>query len=390
MARLLDTQGFAAYSAGLLVSSTFCMLGCLGLQSIVQRTMPIDLLAGRNRASFVFLIQAMGIAILGALAGSVISLTGLSVAGLSSENLRVSMLHGLSQQLFVLVTTESRSRGEPLRFSYQNLVRALLVVTGAGLSAWMSRSSTLTLLTEAVLSLIVSWRLVRDILIRARIGFVLTTKLALRRLNKIHWNDALSLMSVMIIGFMLVNMDRWIAASFLEPAMFAAYAFGWVIITASQSIQTIINSAIYPSLARRYGAHGQLASFKLACKTSLTLLSMSLIMAWPAYKILLFVVEKWFPDYAESGQLMFPFLLVATFRVSDFWSSFLIIVGRERVLLATNLFSGLMAFLIWRAFCLYIFDTLLSPVSLAFLALMFSFINFLLVMWVAFMYRRTV
>jgi len=36
-ARLLDVPSFATYSTGLLLSTTFCMLACLGLQSLLQR-----------------------------------------------------------------------------------------------------------------------------------------------------------------------------------------------------------------------------------------------------------------------------------------------------------------------------------------------------------------
>ena len=50
MARLLDVEAFGQYSAGILVSATFCMLGCLGLQSMLQREWPVHLVRGRERS----------------------------------------------------------------------------------------------------------------------------------------------------------------------------------------------------------------------------------------------------------------------------------------------------------------------------------------------------
>src|SRR6185436_16327389 len=62
MARRLDLAGFAQFSAGLLVSTTFCMLGCIGLQSMLQRDMPILLARRRARAGLVLMTQAMLVA----------------------------------------------------------------------------------------------------------------------------------------------------------------------------------------------------------------------------------------------------------------------------------------------------------------------------------------
>jgi hypothetical protein len=42
-----------------------------------------------------------------------------------------------------------------------------------------------------------------------------------------------------------------------------------------------------------------------------------------------------------------PFLVVAAFRVSDFWSSYLMIVGFQGRLLRTNLVAGAAAAIAW-------------------------------------------
>src|SRR3954468_1201323 len=67
MARLLDVRGFGIYSAGLLVSTTFCMLACLGLQALLQRDMPVMAAPARVRRPVVLTAQAVLVA--GACAG---------------------------------------------------------------------------------------------------------------------------------------------------------------------------------------------------------------------------------------------------------------------------------------------------------------------------------
>src|SRR5688572_29095745 len=59
LAALLDIPNFAQVGVGLLVSSTFTMLACLGLQSVLQRDMPVMFVRGRERAARVLLAQCV-------------------------------------------------------------------------------------------------------------------------------------------------------------------------------------------------------------------------------------------------------------------------------------------------------------------------------------------
>jgi len=68
---------------------------------------------------------------------------------------------------------------------------------------------------------------------------------------------------------------------------------------------------------------------------------------WPAYWLLNAVVIRWFPAYAESKSIFGLFMLVAALRLSDFWSSHLLIVGQERCLLLVNFTMGAIVFAGW-------------------------------------------
>lgn len=387
MARLFDTEGFATYSAGLLVSTTFCMLGCLGIQSMLQRKMPMDLIAGKELASLILLFQGVIVAVVSAVLFSGLGLSGFLIAGLSSEGFAVSILHGMSQQLFVLATIESRSRGEPLRFSCQYLIRAGLVVTGAGIVAFYTLSPQLTLLIEAVLSIIVVWHILLRVVLRKPISLVHLFVSAVQNMLRIRWREAFSLMAVMIIGFTLINVDRWIAATWLSSEEFAWYAFAWILVATAQSAQSIINSSVYPALSRRYAVGGRSSSFTLAAKASILLLGIGIIFALPAFYVLKILTLNWFSEYSESLRLIPIFLAVALVRLTDFWSSHLLIIGKERYLLLINVTAAVTVMFVWFGLIFFKVPGDFDVLHLSYLALSLTMANYLSVLIVAYKFK---
>src|SRR3569832_814609 len=156
LARLLDIPNFAQVSAAFLVSSTFTMLGCLGLQSLLQRDMPMMFVRGREAAARVLLAQsvvaAYGSAAVAMLASFIVPFDFGSPAMLVA----LGIVHGLSQQLFVLASVESRSRGEPLRFAAQSLVRAVIVVVAGLAAARVTGGAPWVVVAELAVSLALS------------------------------------------------------------------------------------------------------------------------------------------------------------------------------------------------------------------------------------------
>jgi O-antigen/teichoic acid export membrane protein len=155
------------------------------------------------------------------------------------------------------------------------------------------------------------------------------------------------LLAVASLGFLAINADRWLAAQTLPRSAFADYAFGWTVLMVAQSVQVVINASLYPMLARRYAAEGKWPTFRIAAKASLGLLLAGTVMAIPLWALLDLAVTHWFPTYAAAQSLLPIFLLVAVLRVSDFWSSYLIVVGQERRLLALNVLSAALGAALW-------------------------------------------
>ena len=334
MARFFVPEEFAAYSAGLLISSTFCMLGCLGLQSELQRSMPVSFYAGREREAFILLTQACLVAVGCFFVLGFAGLSPLQVAGLGGAGLTIGLLHGLSQQLFLLSTIESRSRGETLRYSYQLIWRAVFIVLVAVIVGWKTDSAVWTLSAEAVVSTVLAFGILFRSIASARI--MLLVRLATCRLARVKWTSALTLMGVTVVAFALINLDRWLAGTIMTARDFAVYAFAWVILTAAQSAQAMVNASVFPALARKYAKSGAASSFKFAGTISLLFLVAGGVLAWPLCSLIDMGVATYFPDYIGATGIVTIFYFAGLLRFSNFFSSFLIVIGRERTLLVMN------------------------------------------------------
>lgn len=333
MARILDAQGFAHFSLGLLGSSTFCMLACLGLQLMLQRDMPVMIVRGRERPALVLVAQCILVAWVCCMAALLAIAVGVPLLGMPTSLAAIGMLHGLSQQVFLVATVESRSRGEPLRFSLQNLLRAAAVVVFGVVAALSTKSAFWVLTIEAVTSLVLAQRILTTIFRRQGVGASGIYRIALTQLPRLHWRSAMTLLLVTVLTFTAMNVDRWAAAGKLDLHDFGQYAFAWTILMVAQSVQALINASVYPALARRFATDGRGAAFHVCAMASAAMLLGAALMCLPFWYLLSFGIRHWFPDYIAALGVLPLFLVVAVLRVSDFWSSYLIILGLEARLL---------------------------------------------------------
>lgn len=346
-ARLLDVPGFAIYSGALLVSSTFCMLACLGLQPMLQRDLPVMLVRRRERSGAVLLAQCALVAAGCAAAAAIAVAGGATLAGLTPAVMIVGVVHGLSQQLFLIATVESRSRGEPLRFARQNLERSVAVLAAGAWAAAGTGSAAWALSSEAAVSLAMAVWLLRSQLRVGPLKAASTLRIAVRRLPSVRWRTAAALLAVACVAFVLINVDRWVAAERLPATAFAQYAFAWTLLMVAQSLQAVINASLYPLLARRLASDGRARSYRIAAIASFGLLATGALLALPVWLLLDLAVARWFPAYDAARPLLPVFVAIAVLRLSDFWSSFLVICGREAHLLSISLAVGLAALAFW-------------------------------------------
>lgn len=383
MAHLLDVPAFAVYSAGLLISSSFCMLACLGLQLLLQRELPVMIVRRREHAGGVLMMQCALVATVCAVVGAAaVAAGGVTLAGLSPALLALAMIHGLSQQLFMVATVDSRSRSQPLRFARQNLDRALVVLTAGGTVASLGGQAATVLATEAGLSLLLAVSLLRQQLNAIPLRMTAAAALAMRRLRRIAWRPALALLAVTSLAFLMINADRWLAAQTLPASVFATYAFAWTVLMVAQSVQVVINASVFPMLARRFASDHSGAAFSISARASLVILACAALAALPLWALLDHAIVRWFAAYDEARSLLPVFLVIAVLRVSDFWSSYLIVVGRETLLLQLNLLSTATGATAWWLIARPADNTLRAE-QVALLALLLAVSGYAMAAWTA-------
>jgi O-antigen/teichoic acid export membrane protein len=125
-------------------------------------------------------------------------------------------------------------------------------------------------------------------------------------------------MSVSLVTFIAQYCDRWIAAAALPESDFALYSFAWTLPLIGQSIQLIINAAVFPLIARRHGTQGPERSFRISAQLSVFAAVTGTALVLPASWLLDLGVRIWLPAYVEAVPLMTVFLFVTVLRISDF------------------------------------------------------------------------
>ena len=261
--------------------------------------------------------------------------------------LAVGMLHGLSQQCFLLATVESRSRGDALRFANQNLLRAVVAMGLSVTVALYSGSALWALASDALATILMSLGFFRRSLRHVNLGATAVGALAMRRMKRVQWRSAFTLMVIMIVGFALLNVDRWIASDLLGVTGFAHYSFVWIVLSIAQSTQAVINASVYPLVARRFAEHGRAVAFHVCLRASIAILVIGSAAAVPLGYLLGYGVRRWYPQFDDAIVLLPLFLGIGVLRVSDFWSSFLLITGLEERLLRVNVAAALTGALAW-------------------------------------------
>jgi O-antigen/teichoic acid export membrane protein len=347
MARVLDVPAFGEFSGGLLVSATFCMLGCLGLQSLLQREWPVNLVRRQELRPLVRAAQCNVVALACGAVGIAGAAVGLSIAGMPPTLIAAGLLHGVAQQFFLVSTVESRSRGDVLRFAAQNFARAAAaLLLSVGIALWTG-SALAVLLFDALVTMMMAMRYWIRALAHTRHRALAVVRLAVRRLRHVRWRSALTLMMIMAAGFILLNVDRWVASARFGVAEFAQYSFAWVVLSIAQSVQVVINASVYPLVARRFAERGRQVAYGVCLRAAVAILVLGALAAVPLAHLVQLAVVRWYPNYAGASALLPLFIAVAVLRTSDFWSTFLLITGMEAQLLRLNLAAAGLGLAIW-------------------------------------------
>jgi O-antigen/teichoic acid export membrane protein len=337
LANWLPVDGFASLAFGLLLSTGLGILGALGLQPLLQRDLPGMLVHGRETEGRRLLLQTSLVAGGCFLLALPIAYLGPMASEYSAQIWAAGLLHGLAQQFFLIVTTDSRSRGDPLRFAFDNLYRAVAALIVAWPVATITGSAAQVLAAEALVSFVLSALAMRRTLHRAGPGLLDSLSDALASIGRIPWRNAGLLLAVSLLGHGLLNIDRWVASAWLNKPQFAQYAFVAIGLMIAQSLQSLLNAAIFPLVARRRATEGTHAAHQISHRLALASLAIGALVAPLVVLVAQQVVKLWLPQYLPALPLAWPLCTLAVLRLSDFYSTFLLVSGQERVLTLVNL-----------------------------------------------------
>ncbi|MGY4334550.1 O-antigen/teichoic acid export membrane protein [Bradyrhizobium sp. LB7.2] len=336
LAKVLDVESFAELNAALIVSGLVGMLTSFGLFLDLQRKLPGQLAMGQRQAAATQIAQSiLGTATI-ALLGFAAAGLRLSVGSISPLAIGLGVFHGISQQLFLIVTTESRSNNEPMRFALQSLTRAVGMAIFAFPIAVATGLSAAVIGAESLVTLVSTLFISRKVWNKLDIPLSVSFQLGLRSIGRINWGSMASLLMLSLAVTASGNMDRWLSSTKLPHDDFAHYSFAWITLTAAFAVQGLINASVFPMIARRSALHGKQSAFRLTFLTATGMVVAFLVAIAPCVYIADIAIKKFYPSYSAAIPLIPLLAVAAALRISDFWSSFLVITGNERTSLIIN------------------------------------------------------
>jgi O-antigen/teichoic acid export membrane protein len=355
-AAFLDVADYGLLSMGFLVSTTFGMLAGFGSYIELQRQLPILYRAGKTAAPLGLTLNALAMNII-LLALAAIALGVYAAIDRSAGEFNylfiflIGAFNGYFQQAFLILSAESKSRLDMVRYAAQNMVRSCIVVAAGTMAASIFRSADAILIAElastGVIVLAILYRQLAAARIRA--GRLLPLMVAGLRRVRISVLFILSLLS--LVSSLSISVDRWIGAKVLDVAAFGEYSFALTAMLSALYLQSIINASAFSIFSVKFADAGARACFAIVAKFSFGLLGASLVASAIVHPLLVTVIGRFFSGYADTSRYLYLLLIAASFRVSEYFSSYLVISRNERMSLFSTVGSVLVAATV--TLCLY-------------------------------------
>jgi len=380
-ARLVSADEYGAISQMFLIGNTYGVVGSLGFYLLGLRELPGLHVRRREFAMAILLAQSVIVSTAAAIAAGIL-LAPIGEAGALSMKIvglggAVGLFYGWTQLCFQVATTDARSRLEMNRYSADIAFRSAATIAAGVAVILLGRHSRMVVLAESLVTLVLFVWISAGIVARTKIAAATLLERAARRLKLAAWRPAIVLMLGSLLSFLTSAADRWLAAATLDLQQFGHYAFAWTSIAAAQTLQFLINASLFPLIGRRYWAKSAKDAFRLTAALSLGLAALGAVAAAAIAPFIGLAVDRFFPHQAGSVPLVEPLLVAAVLRVADFWSSFLLVVRREALLLKIQIAALALAGLVFAAVT-FASGQAPSAQSLAWLAVGLAAANFAL------------
>jgi O-antigen/teichoic acid export membrane protein len=346
-AHVLDVAQFGVASMILLVSGLFGIIGHLGTQVVAHRELPLMLSKSRRRRAVWLLSRVVLTISASAAVALVCAVAGLKVFSLGSAEMSIGIAHGWCHQVFMTLSIESKSRLMMREYATSQFTRALAATIAGVAAAYIVRSGAATVLAETCAFGALTPSMILRILKEAGLGAKVGLLLGLSTRREFPRRAALYLLGSSLVSFASINIDRWIAAALLDKSSFGIYAFAVIALSVAQLAQYIINAGAFPLLAHKRNEFGNAHVFKLTALWSFAAFVGGLIVVVPTAALVRPLVQVFFPAYTAGVASIVILMPAALLRVSDFWSSYLIIAERESLLLVSQLVALGATFAFW-------------------------------------------
>jgi O-antigen/teichoic acid export membrane protein len=385
-ARILDVDQFGQLNALLLAVTTFVNVGALGFNHLAHKLLPRLYVQRDAVATSQFIITNLAVYCITVI--TILGIAGIAYTLVSSPQLKwipVISLTSLAQSLFALKLIAIKSELTFSSYAGWSFLRALALSCAGIATAAMTRSVTAVVVVEGLVTGALAGPFLAQHLSRFSSGCRQATRFIWQSFSR-HARAAATLLVVQGTVTVLYMIDRWVGVVVLSTREYGIYSVGLIVLTAFETLQSVIGVPAYPVLSRMILTGDRAGAFRLCLKMSGLVLAIALICALPAVVLLKMAVRAYLPSYVESLSILGLMVLGGSVRVGNFFGTFCILVDEEWRMV--KLGTGIIAVVIVTTTMLQLgLSIQLKPIYVALLSLGVSLAMLVGYFWIA---RRAV
>lgn len=256
-----------------------------------------------------------------------------NIVTLNGEIQTLSALQVLVMFLFTIDLMCIKGRLDFNGYARRLFIRNALIALAGFSAAYLTADATQTVFAEVICAITFYWR--------GLASFI--SKLQLPQKKFLH--ESMSFIPVTVVGAFLQFADRLLASSLLPPEDFSKYSYFSLAVLGGLSIQQLVNTrviTVLPEMCAENPVRGFIYTTKITA-------AMTILLLVALYAAMYLLQSPWFAaswvkqDYF-IGTL---FVLIALVRSIDFFSSFLLAMGRKHLLFLIQLTSAFIFLLIF-------------------------------------------
>ncbi len=269
-----------------------------------------------------FIAQGRGVGFIFWLALS-IPLSVISFLGGGISLPLLTLLQVLIMFLFTLDVVALKSDGNFVGYARSVFFRNLLLMVGGLVVAYVTGSAQLSVLAETLCGVLACGRVVTNWLCNFKFP------------SGVYLRQSLKFLPISLLGGVGQYVDRLCASVFLSLGAFSEYSYLSLLMFGGLAIQQIINTKVITLLSVRCRVSPH-QTFLYLLKVSASVFACAFVLLLCSAYILFFSV------FAASWVGLSPLLIVifvvgVCFKAAEFFSSFLVVLHRKKLLLAVQL-----------------------------------------------------